>query len=134
MDHKKVIANIKLLPSSNGETDIKIEMPIWIRKDEQGKFYANLALLGGIMTYADNEADLDKAINEAIAVFFENADKYGKGLQNELVTLGWQIKKERSLRFKVKRDRAGVSLGLPMSPAFQEVMQTGVSKTVSVTV
>lgn len=137
MDHKKSIASIKITPSMAGKSGIHIEMPVWIRKDENNKFYANLALLGGIMTYAESEKDIDIAINEAVTCFFEAAQKFGKGFKEELIALGWQIKKKNGLRYKVKRtktDRSPISYGLPIPPAFQEVMQTGISKTLTVLV
>jgi hypothetical protein len=104
MDHKTAIASIKITKGKN-TTNINIDMPIWTKRDSNGRFYANLALLGGITTFADNEIDLDIAINEAASCFFIAAQKNGKGIFEELKALGWMIKSDSSLRYKVRRDR-----------------------------
>lgn len=134
MDHKKSIASIKVIRKiGKDHAQVLIEMPIWFRRDANGRFYANLALLGGLTTYGDSEADLDVAIREAIMLFFKAAKEYGKGVQNELKELGWQMKSSTSLRYKARRDRP-VSYNLPVSGAYAQMMQTGVSKSFQVDV
>jgi predicted RNase H-like HicB family nuclease len=134
MDHKKSIASIKVIPVAGGKSDIHIEMPVWIRKDAGNIFYAEMALLGNIVTYGNSEADLDIAIKESIACFILSAEQHGKGLKDELIALGWQIQKNK-MKFKVKRtDRGAISYNLSDNPALNSVIKTGVSKSVSLVV
>lgn len=96
------MAKITITPSSQPKKSIvHIDTPIYIRKSEDGKFYANITVLGGIKTYGENEADLDIAIQEALKFFFSFANQYGKGIHQELKSLGWTIKNNGSMKYSV---------------------------------
>ncbi len=139
MQPKKVIANIQITPIGDNKADIHIDTPIWTRVGEDGKIYINLALFGNITTVANNEEDIDASIKEALVCFFKAAQEFGKGIREELTLLGWIVKNQRNIRFKVNRaqrkDRSPVSYNLPNVPTiFDGVMQTGKSKSLSLQV
>lgn len=141
MSLDNALAKINIKPAGIvGKSTITVNMPIWIRKSEDGKFYANLALFGGITTYAKNESELDVAICEVLMGFFEFANKHGKGWKEELNALGWQIKNKNVIKFKVKHnDRHAVNRNPmpatydinPAQPMYQSMLKTGTAKTVS---
>lgn len=144
METNKALAKITITPTADPKiSHIHVDTPVWIRKSEDGKLYADIALFGGIKTYGDNEADLDVAINEALTCFFIFAKKHGKGIHAELNFLGWQTKNPRSMKFKVKhKDRQMVTRSPkpatydinPKQPGYQQMMMTGVSKSVSLSI
>lgn len=78
----------------NGLSTITVTTPVQVRKSPDGKLYATLEAFGGITTYGENEFDLNVAINEAVSGFFKIADKYGKGIKEELKLLGFNINEE----------------------------------------
>ncbi len=141
MEHKEVIANIKVTPTISGQSNIDITMPIWIKKDElNSKFYVNLALLGGITTVVEKESEIDQAIKEAIKGFFLSSVKFGKGFTEELSFLGWQIKSPKSIRYRIPRKDRGKAFVksnynlLNSAPAMKQMMLTGTSKSLSLQV
>ena len=83
-----VEANIKITRNLDKLTSISVFMPIWNKQSDQGNLLVQLPLLG-IDTIARNEADADKAIEEAIASFCIVAEKFGQGIEKELQALGW---------------------------------------------
>jgi len=59
---------------------------IEIRKNK-GMFYIKLNFLGGIETFTNSKDDIDTAISEAIILFVQTSNKYGKGIRKELEML-----------------------------------------------
>jgi hypothetical protein len=121
MDLKGIIAKITFSTHTDGRSKAHINMPVDIRKGFDDKIYITLNLFGGMQTFAENEDGIDEAINEAIQIFFMASSQIGKGVQEELASLGWQIKKN-SVRFKSFTDRKPVANSkIPLS-------SSGVSK------
>lgn len=87
-----VEANIKI--SRVGKlTTVSVQMPIWTKESDYGNLIISLPLLG-IETIAKDQDDTEKAIEEAITSFCKVADKFGQGIEKELLTLGWVHCKE----------------------------------------
>src|SRR6476660_7774409 len=102
MELQEIIAKIDMKRISNNTFDITVTMPIWKHIGSDNKTYITLALLGGIQTCVESDDDIDNAITEALKLFFNASQKYGKGFQHELKVLGWQSKKNH-IRFKAPR-------------------------------
>ena len=81
-------ANIKISRNENKITSIAVFMPIWTKQSDQGNLLVQLPLLG-INTIAKDEKDAEIAIEEAIASFCIVAEKFGQGVEKELISLGW---------------------------------------------
>jgi hypothetical protein len=69
-------------------TSVRVIMPTWNRRGEDGKLYAKVPFLG-LETYGENENDLDEAIEEAFMCFCLASEKHGLGLESELEFIGW---------------------------------------------
>ncbi len=81
-------ANIKIT-RINGIIDcISVFMPIWNKISDHENLLVKLPLLG-IETIAKNEKDAEKAIEEAIISFCIVSEKFGQGVEKELLSLGW---------------------------------------------
>lgn len=81
-------ANIKVTRSGDKISSISVSMPIWTKNSEQGNLIIKLPLLG-IETISKNEADSEKAIEEALISFCVVSERFGQGIESELMTLGW---------------------------------------------
>jgi hypothetical protein len=133
MNFKETIAKIQIQPVSPGLANVTMQMPIWKYRGEDGKIYIHLALLGGIRTVADNEEEVDSAVDEAVLSFFQAAHKFGKGAKEELKLLGWQIKKQNQIRYKLARGAKPKSalettdFNVPNTNIVSEMMSTGIN-------
>lgn len=87
MEHSKSIIEI----ARGMSVDIKLIMPILVKNNEHTR---NISIpLFGLKTYSTCEdEDTKDAIDEALKCFFIAAEKHGKGIEKELVSLGWHIK------------------------------------------
>lgn len=133
----QTIASIQIKPNGADKVDITVNMPIWSRIGTDGKIYITLALLGGLTTFANKQEEVDDVIREAIKSFFISLDKFGKGFKQELSALGWQLNKNK-IKFKISKKRITPK---PLSyrlegkaPAWNEMMKTGQSKSLSVSI
>jgi hypothetical protein len=124
---KKIIARLELKQVARNLMQVTCDMPVWMKKDENGKIIITLGLLGGIMTWADKDTDIDNAIREAIQIFFERSQLNGNGLNEELKSLGWQVKRN-SVRFRVGSKQ---QFNIPNEPVLAGIMQTANEKSIS---
>lgn len=134
MELKKTIASISITPTEGGAL-LNVDMPVWIKKDKNGVLYLKFPLFGDLTTFVQNESQLEQAMEEAIKSFFFASQKFGKGFDNELKSLGWQ-KKRNAIRFKAMPSK---KFELPESyservPFLQDLMKTGVQKSLQVAV
>lgn len=83
-------ANITITRNKGKLASVSVLMPIWSKPSDQGKIIVKLPLLG-IETFAKDEADTEKAIEEAIESFCLVAEKLGQGLEKELQALDWKL-------------------------------------------
>lgn len=81
-------ANIKITRNKGMIDSISVFMPIWNKQSDHGNLLVKLPLLG-IETIAKDEIDAEKAIEEAITSFCVVAEKFGQGVEKELLSLGW---------------------------------------------
>jgi hypothetical protein len=76
-------------------SSVKIEMPIWVKEAEDSTMKVHLPLFR-ITTFADDREDADEAVKEALACFFVCAEKFGRGVDEELKDLGWTAETNES--------------------------------------
>jgi len=81
-------ANIKVTRNGGKIDSISVLMPIWNKQSDHGNLLVKLPLLG-IDTIAKDEKDAEKAIEEAIISFCIASEKFGQGVEKELLSLGW---------------------------------------------
>lgn len=86
-------ANIEITKKGNKIFSIAVVMPMWDKMGDDGFLKIDIPLLS-IRTFAKDEQDAQKAIEEAIKIFCINAEKFGAGLVNELRILGWSHNNE----------------------------------------
>lgn len=87
---KKNEANIEITRQKGVLSSISISMPIWHKIEDSCKHITIDIPLFGIKTVAEDENDIDKAVDESIKCFCASAEKFGQGLEAELKTLGWK--------------------------------------------
>lgn len=71
------------LENVDGKLKITTTFPVWVEKVDEKRYDIHIALLG-IETYALGEEQIDTSIKEAVEIFFKAAEKYGKGIKEEL--------------------------------------------------
>jgi hypothetical protein len=82
-------ANIEIIRVDGKLISISVVMPMWDKVGMDETFKINIPLFG-IKTFAKNNiSDVDIAVEEAVKIFCNNAEKFGAGLENELRILGW---------------------------------------------
>ncbi len=81
-------ANIKITRIGTKIVSLSVFMPIWNKHSDHGNLLVQIPLLG-IDTIAKDENDAEKAIEEAITSFCIVAEKFGQGVEKELLSLGW---------------------------------------------
>lgn len=115
-------AELEVTRSNNKIVEIKVIMPTWARKDNSGKFYIKMPLLGGIETFCDNELEIQEAVEEAIKGFVLVAEKYGEGLELELKSIGWSL----DPLMEIENDNSKSHLQLiPQNDVFNSMLTTG---------
>ncbi|MBU3664002.1 MAG: hypothetical protein FGM41_12510 [Bacteroidetes bacterium] len=74
---------------------LKLFMPVWVAPRLDGTFDVKLPLLA-ISIDAFSEDDIDVAIKEVTLAFAKSAEKFGNGLEKEIIALGWKHDKGKS--------------------------------------
>ncbi|RZJ99472.1 MAG: hypothetical protein EOO43_26265 [Flavobacterium sp.] len=87
-DHK---GNIDI-SRHNGHITIAAMMPSWDKRNLDNEIIVDLPLLN-IQTNAYNEDDAIIAREEVLKCFFIAAERFGNGIEEELIPLGWNIVK-----------------------------------------
>jgi hypothetical protein len=115
---------IEITRTDNILSSVKVIMPTWNELRDDNKTYCKIPLLGGLNTYAMNDNDAQIAVKEAIHCFCIAAEKFGQGLENELIMLGWQelSKTDNVSVFSIHTDIA----------AFELILETGETTAVQV--
>jgi len=115
---------IEVTRKSGTLSSIKVIMPAWNEHSEDGKILTRMPMLGGLITYALDEADAEVAIREAIHCFCLAAEKHGMGVERELMTIGWCISAEES---------DTTIMRMPSStPMFDLMIETGETKALDI--
>jgi hypothetical protein len=111
-------ANIEITRQDGHLSSVSVVMPSWNKIGDDNVIVVDLPLFG-LKTFAASDNDIDVAIEEAIKGFCLIAEKFGKGLDAELLALGWTaIQNENehiSLDFNIPDDNS----------VFEQIMQTG---------
>jgi hypothetical protein len=68
---------------------VKATMPVWSKIDVSGKLEVKMPFIGG-ETFCNSESAIEKATEEAFACFCLASERFGRGLEQELVVLGWK--------------------------------------------
>ena len=100
-------ANIEIRRVDGVLKSISVVMPVWEKEEEDGIFAVEIPLFS-TKTFAKNENDAEVALREAIQSFCISADRFGKGLENSLKSIGWNLESQNDnksvLVFKKKND------------------------------
>lgn len=99
-------------------SSVSVIMPTWNHTGSDNKLYAKIPFLG-LETYGKNDNDLQVAIKEAIACFCIAAEKHGKGLEQELESLGWTKVENK------KNSHSILSNNPSVNPAIDSAISTG---------
>lgn len=91
---KTIGGNIEITKQS-GITSISAIMPTWNKVEDDNTLSINIPLFG-LKTIAIDEEDAETAISEAIQCFCIAAEKFGQGVEAELMTLGWECVKTKN--------------------------------------
>tara|TARA_R110002072_G_scaffold303042_1_gene491769 strand:- start:4795 stop:5175 length:381 start_codon:yes stop_codon:yes gene_type:complete len=83
-------ANIDIVRKGTTLNTVSIAMPVWDKPSNDGFISIDIPLFG-IKTFAKNDDDANTAIEESIRLFCLSAEKFGRGLEFELVNMGWTI-------------------------------------------
>ncbi len=111
-------ASIEIIRKDSKLQSISVAMPIWDKIGDDNFFSINIPLFG-IKTFAENEFDCEIAINEVLTAFCINADRFGKGLENELKLIGWGF-------IEQKKDFCSMTFSVTNSNSvIDQIMQTG---------
>lgn len=111
-------ANIEITRKNGVLHSVSVIMPTWNKFDlDNNIFFVDIPMLG-IKTFAKDENDSVKAIHEAVKCFSIAAEKFGKGLDQELVDYGWSKVLENahsSLNFNIDSN----------DEVIEQIMKTG---------
>lgn len=111
-------ANIDIVRTNGKLSSVSITMPIWGKVGNDDFLAVNIPLFG-IKTFARDESDSEAAINEVLEAFCVNAERFGKGLENELKLIGWDFVEQKngftSMSFRVSNSNS----------VLDQIMQTG---------
>lgn len=94
--------------------EVSISNLIWTKQNSFGSTEICLPFLG-IYTSSPSENEIDVSIEEAIKGFCIACEKYGKGLESELESIGW---------INLDSDRHVFNIA-PQTDAFDMVLKTG---------
>jgi len=90
---------------------ISVVMPIWRKQISENTLAINIPLFG-LKTYVKAEEETNSAVDEALKCFFIASQKYGSGIETELISLGWKPI-NNSMEF------------MESSPVMEQIMETG---------
>lgn len=108
-------ANIEITRHNDALASISVMMPIWTKVAIDGGVNIKIPLLG-LTTKAANDQQVDAAFEEAVKCFCMSAEKFGQGLDKELLTLGWTL---------VGDDSSHLDFNVGDSFALESIMETG---------
>ncbi len=100
-------ANITITKNEENIIFISVRMPIWTKWNEFGSLSVKIPLLG-FETFAKDEKDAAKAVEEAIISFCIMAERFGKGITKELQAIGWRIAGKDNLEYGFNHIDAGL--------------------------
>ncbi|GAB1856699.1 hypothetical protein MHTCC0001_15340 [Flavobacteriaceae bacterium MHTCC 0001] len=83
-------ANIDILRIDGNLDSISVAMPVWDKLSNDGLLSIDIPLFG-IKTFAIDDNDAKKAIEDSVRLFCLSAEKFGRGLEFELLNMGWKI-------------------------------------------
>eukprot|EP00035_Acanthoeca_spectabilis_P027023 m.465037 g.465037 ORF g.465037 m.465037 type:complete len:128 (+) comp23942_c0_seq1:49-432(+) len=111
-------ANIDIIRKDNILNSVSVAMPIWDKVGNDELLAIDIPLFG-IKTVAKDPVDAEVAIRESIQLFCLSAEKFGKGLENELKVMGWSFI-EQSENF------TSMSFSVPsQNTVIDQIMNTG---------
>lgn len=135
---KEIVATIKVEHRTKDSLTVTVNIPIWVSPQPCGRNMIVLTALGGIVMYAEKDEDVVKTAQAGIKAFLNIAEKFGKGLPQELELLGWQ-RKSSGYRLKDVAKNVRTSTTIPKSeyvkdemPIYpQTMLQSGYNQTLS---
>lgn len=103
---KTIISQIRLIPKKDGQTIEITDLLVLRDKLPGGMLKLTFPLLGNLVTICrtDQITDEMKAVDEALRLFFKTINEHGNGIRVELKSLGWELKTDQKLRFRVSEN------------------------------
>lgn len=83
-------ATIDILREEGQLRSVSVVMPIWDKVEGDQSIIIEIPLFG-TKTFVFDDIDANQAIDDAIKFFCKNSEKFGKGLEYELLALGWDF-------------------------------------------
>lgn len=97
--------SIKIVRSGEKLISIMVVMPIRVEETFDGYLRIYMPLFH-TQTWAKDESDVEQAVEDTIIDYCKDAEKFGLGLEKELLEMGWDFKddkaKEPVLEFEIK--------------------------------
>lgn len=111
-------ANIDIIRKKGILTSVSVAMPIWDKEGNDELLAIDIPLFG-IKTVAKNPMDAEVAIKESVKLFCLSAEKFGKGLENELKVMGWAF-------ITQEKDFTSMTFSIPAkNTVIDQIMSTG---------
>jgi hypothetical protein len=111
-------ANIDIIRKKGVLTSVSVAMPIWDKEGNDELLAIDIPLFG-IKTVAKDALDAEVAIKESVKLFCLSAEKFGKGLENELKVMGWGFVSQ-------EKDFTSMTFSIPAkNTVIDQIMSTG---------
>jgi hypothetical protein len=111
-------ANIEIIRTNGILSSVSVVIPSWSKNNEDNSITIDMPMFG-LKTFAQNEQDMENAIEEAIKCFCIASEKFGMGIEKELIQIGWSFisddTKNTSLDYQIPSDNF----------VLEQIMQTG---------
>lgn len=83
-------ANIEIQRNEKALVSVSVVMPVWDKRADDGSISISIPLFN-MKTFAKSQEEVEVALEEAIHAFCFNAERFGRGLESELQSLGWSF-------------------------------------------
>ena len=111
-------ANIDIIRDNGKLSSISVVMPFWDKTLEDESLLIDIPMFT-IQTSATDDLDALIATREAITAFCLSAERFGKGLETELRSIGWIFTEQ-------KEDFSSLSFNIPSQNfVVDRMIQTG---------
>lgn len=94
-------ATIDIKRDAHGRlVSVSAMMPVWENENDDNSVTVRLPFLG-LKFFAFDGLNPDQLIHDAMKGFFASCEKFGLGLDTELIGMGWEKQNDSSLTFTI---------------------------------
>jgi hypothetical protein len=102
MNLKKVLSTIRFTRKDDRHSILIENMPIQTTAIDEQNIRIVFPLLANLFTISrNNQEDIELAVEEALWLFFKTIQSHGNGIRSELKEIGWELKTDSKLRFRI---------------------------------